>query len=90
MWKQNGKVIKKMDQMGKKEKGGKKFELLGEKKGKRVHSYVCQLSKQMNVWTGTYISPSETNIIHVLINPRASFMSAAIYLTQRQPCHNTS
>lgn len=46
MWKQNGKVIKKIDQMGKKEKGGKTFELLGEKKGKEyIHMFVSSLSR---------------------------------------------
>lgn len=56
----------------------------GKKAGRRsVHCHVCQLSKQVDAYTGTSISPSEPNIIHVLINPRASFMSAATYLTQR-------
>lgn len=50
MWKQNGKVIKKIDQMGKKEKGGKNFELLGGggKKGKEyIHMFVSSLSRRM-------------------------------------------
>lgn len=68
-----------------------------KKRSWREEDKMRQRSKQIDAYTRTfhlYISingsilcssspPSEPNKIHVLINPRASFMGAAIYLTQR-------
>ncbi len=75
-----------------------------EEEGEVCFYCVCLRSEQIDAYTGTfhlYISingsilccspaPSQPNKIHVLINPSASFMSAAIQLAQRQPRHYTA